>query len=525
MSDTVSAATERRGALRLWALAFAGFFLLIAAWSVATPYDGAPDEQEHVIRAAGVAAGQFAPKPEVAKKGSGAFQTVPRGLVRDQCWQFNVQANAGCAPSPGGDSTPVRVGTAAGRYHPAYYAAVGWPLVLRPGMSGVLGARLISGAFCAALLAGAFVVIMRRSRRRLMMAALLAVTTPMTVHLASSVNPSGLELAAAIAFFAAFIPLMLGERTGSWRGLIFLAGISGLLLSMLRQTGPLLLATAFVAFAFPLRRGNLPALIRQRAAVWWAAGIAVSTAVAAAWIVVMKASDLGNYKFPMQLSPFQASWLVAERWGNFLEQMVGVASYLDARLPTPFYTTWQAAVFGLLFLGVVFGRLLDRWRLLVLLVGGALVPTAMQVRYFNETGYVMQGRYMMPILAGAVLFAAYVAEDRGLDLARCRAATRLFVVLFSLHLVFLSYTMVRWQHGLRDFTPFRRFNPLAGEWHPVLGSLLPLVMAAAGIAVIGWLGWRAQRGLPGGPAAEADQASETGARPIAPAAGAFGPAS
>ncbi|HEY0699522.1 MAG TPA: hypothetical protein VGD43_17125, partial [Micromonospora sp.] len=106
----------------LWVLSFLGFLLMIGAWSVAAPYDGTPDEREHVIRAAGVAGGEVAPEPAAAKKGSGAFQTVPRGLVREQCWQFKPERPASCAVPPGSDRTPVRAGTGAGRYHPVYYA-------------------------------------------------------------------------------------------------------------------------------------------------------------------------------------------------------------------------------------------------------------------------------------------------------------------------------------------------------------------------------------------------------------------
>ncbi len=60
------------------------------------------------------------------------------------------------------------------------------------------------------------------------------------------------------------------------------------------------------------------------------------------------------------------------------------------------------------------------------------------------------------------------------------------VVLLPIHLLALGFTMIRWQHGqVRG----AGLNPLAGPWHPVLGSITPLVAAVAGLAVIGWLAW------------------------------------
>jgi hypothetical protein len=518
--------TGRTGALgvrAMWVLAFLGFLLMIGAWSVAAPYDGTPDEREHIVRAAGVAAGQVAPKPAAAKKGSGAFQTVPRGLIREQCWQFKPAKPASCAVPPGSDSTPVRAGTGAGRYHPVYYALVGWPLQLWPGWSGVLLARLIGAAISAALLASAFIVIMNRSKHRLMVGGLLAATTPMAAHMASAVNPNGVEIAAGIAFFAAAIPLLLDRWSPTHRGLLTLVGISGILLAMLRQTGPLWIAVGFVAFALPLRRGNLRQLLRSRAARWWAVAITLVVVTAVLWGVVMKTSYLGNYG-GNRFTYGQAILVEADRWRGYLDQMVGVTSWLDTRMPAPAYLIWQYAAATLVVAAFVFGNLVDRWRLLVLILGGVAVPSAMQVAFVKQTGFVSQGRYMLPMLAGVLLFAAYVLEQRDLGAARSRTMVRLLVVLLlPIQLFCLVFTMVRWQNGLPAKLGFSSLNPFVGSWHPVLGSSTPLLASVLGLALIGWLAWTAPtRRLPGPPGtddAPADPAEATpaGARVERPA--------
>ena len=127
-----------RGAPDDWAyVAFVGFFLMIGAWSLAAPYNCTPDEQAHIVRAVGVVSGQITPQtgPATAPR-LGAYQTVPRGLVRDPCFQSKSDLSAACAKPPSADRTPVSVVTGAGWYNPVYYALVGLPLRFWPGWSG-----------------------------------------------------------------------------------------------------------------------------------------------------------------------------------------------------------------------------------------------------------------------------------------------------------------------------------------------------------------------------------------------------
>ncbi len=60
--DPIPAGTARTSRLT-WLFAFLGFFLVLGAWSVAAPYSGTPDEQDHILRAYGVATGQVVLDP------------------------------------------------------------------------------------------------------------------------------------------------------------------------------------------------------------------------------------------------------------------------------------------------------------------------------------------------------------------------------------------------------------------------------------------------------------------------------
>jgi hypothetical protein len=489
---------HRRG-LALWAVAFVGYFLAIAGWALAAPYNASSDEHEHVYRAAGVAVGEFAPTPSAAVRGGGATQTVPRGLVRheDFCWQFNPVASAACATPPSGDSTPVRVGSGAGRYFPVYYAAVGLPLAHLPGWGGLYLARLIGGAAGAALLAGAVVAIVRYSRHRLMLGGLLVAVTPTAMQFLSAVNPNGLEIAAGVGFFAAVIPLTLGGLDRVPAGLVTLAGSSALALAVLRPTGLLFLATASIAFLIPLRK---PVLLRLRDSIamrWWTAAVFLTAVVATVWTVVMKSADFGSYYAPKQpYSRGQAVIEVFHRWGGWLDQAVAVFNWLALRVPQPIYTFWEIAAGTLLVLAVALGGWLERWRLLVVFAGAVLLPGVLQVWYVNENGFITQGRYLLPILAGLVLLAAFVLDEHGFPERAAPSLTRvILLVVVPIQVFCFVFMMARWQHGLPDYGKLgpSSLNPFTGSWHPPVGSVLPLFLALAGLGLVSVIAWVAAR--------------------------------
>jgi hypothetical protein len=483
---------------RLFALAFVGFFLMIAAWSVAVPYDGTPDEHDHVYRAIGVVSGDITPEPTAAVRGSGAFQTIPAGFRANQCWlPYPDKTPADCAGGdPSGDRTPVRIGSGAGRYQPVYYAIVGLPLKLLPGWPGLILARLISGALSAALLAGAVTVIARYTRGRLMMAGLVVAVTPMATYFAGSVNPNGLEIAAGVAFFAAMVPVFLGPPERISPALVRLAGISALWLATLRSIGLVFLFFAVVSLALPIKRGNLGAVWRIREARWWALGVVAAAVASLVWIVLMKAGDLGDFRTG-HYSASQAVFAVVDRWPNLFKQMVGMTSWLYfVFMPAPAYLVWLGLAGAFVVLALLFGDRLDRWRLAGLVTGGLLAPTAVQIAFMNRTGFITQGRYLLPGLVGVLLLAGYVLERRGFDPARGVALTRLLVVaLLPIHLLCLVVGMARWQRGVPvdGRIGISTLNPFGGRWEPPLTSFTPLVLQIAGLAIIGWLAWTAHR--------------------------------
>ncbi|NXY92841.1 DUF2142 domain-containing protein [Streptomyces sp. BR123] len=477
---------------RTWWTAFIGFFLLCAGWALAAPYDASPDEAQHIIRAAGVARGEFAPRPEAAGGGTGAFQHVPVSLVRENCWAFDAGKSAACAKPIGGDERVEKVATRAGRYNPIFYAVVGWPLALWPNWSGVTLARLISAGLVSALLASAAHSMVAWTRHRVAAAGVLAAVTPITAHLAGSVNPNGVEIAAGLALIAALVPTVLEPDQPLRQAAMVQIGIAGGVLMTLRALGPVWCTAVIGIMLIPAKRERLRALLRFRP-VWWMAGaLLVTGAAGALWTVVMKASEMAPVNVQPQVTLAQGlRHEVIVRWPNYFTEMIGVPSWLDTHLPGTAYDLWYLVLGALILPAVAFGRWSDRGRLFALFIVPFGVITLSDAVGAHKYGFGGQGRYLLPVTVGVPLLAAYLIGRRGvLDEERSAKLVRtVALVVLPLQLAFLAYTMIRWQTGVGSSLQHTPLNPLAGNWHPPAGSATALLVGTAGCALLGWWAW------------------------------------
>jgi hypothetical protein len=475
---------------------------MFGAWSFAAPFDGPADEVQHSIRAAGVASfdlGQIFAKPIVVpdafgRPGIGAAQRVPVGMdAHATCFGNNPQVSADCAKGLHGGPMG-EVTTAAGRYNPIYYMVVGPPLRLWTNWGGLVVARLINSALTAALLAWAMVCLLRWSRFGLMAAGLLGAATPMLAHLAGAVNPNAAEIAAGIVLFSAGIPLLLSPPSDQKRMLIHAVGVSSVILLTLRAAGPGWLFFGLLALLVPMRRQWLREWWRMRVVKLWIGGIALAAVLSLAWIIGMGTVALvkpapGTWNY----TPSNATVMYLNSWYTYLRGMVGVAGWFDTNMWAPFYIIWIVLVASLVVFACMVGNWALRWRFVAFFLGVVVFPGYMQVSQVNMTGFITNGRYMLPLAVGMPLLAAYVLERQLLTQHHVRSLNRMFVVLLvPIQMVFLVFAMVRWQRGIGNGPGVGWLNPLKGNWHPPTGSVPPLLLMLAGVLLTGWLFWRAQ---------------------------------
>ncbi len=468
----------------VWLPWFLGYFLLAAGWALATPYDGSPDEARHVYRAVGVFAdGVFARE--------GRWHTVPRSLIRNNCFQFKAARPASCGVEPGGDPAPEPTLALAGRYNPVYYALVGGPLRLWPNWNGILRARLISALLVAALLAAAMHSAVRWSQSPFLAGAVLISTTPMTMHLAGAINPNSVEIAAGTAFFAALIPLLL-ENTAPRRAQLWVVGIAGALVAMLRGFGPLWIAIALAVLMLPGLRSNLSRIWRERPLRFCFGVVFLAVVLGVAWTMVAQTGLPDQVSIPKNYTrPEALRYEVTYRVGRFAEEMVGVLSWLDTALPSWFYLAWWSMLALPALIGFVFASWIDRWRQLGLLAAVFGIPLTLDVLLVNTYGLAAQGRYVLPIAVGLPMLAAFALSARNILPAwRAPALMRMFVLIsLPLHLFALGFTMIRWQSGIPSAMRAISGNPFDGIWQPPLGSVLPFALATTGLLVLGVKAW------------------------------------
>lgn len=483
--------------LRVWLLAFVGFSLTIGAWSLAAPYEGSPDEMAHALRAYAVVSGDIAPKPEGASLGTGAYQMAPQSLIRGNCWAGHPESSIACVKEPGGEQTLVRFGNSAGRYNPVYYALVGVPIKIWPTMTGVILARLISAVMAAALLAAALVSVVRYSRHRLMLGALLFGVTPMTIVMASAINPNGIEITAGIAFFASAIPLLIGrarEHPPTW--LVCVTVVSAVVLVTVRSGGPAWLALGAFALLLPLRLRTVKQVLRPAALRWGIVVMAVAGVASVLWILAMKAGALGAMLNRGHLDATQIFLVEMERWPFITRQMVGVLGWLDVNMWGPAYLVWEYPTGALLLVALVVGSGLDRARLLVVVGCAVALAAILEMTGMNAHGLVNQGRYLLPMLSGGLLLAAWIIEERGaITASRARLITRFAVVVtLPIQLHALQVAMVRYRRGIPSTPHLGDYNPFVGTWQPKVGLLLPFVAEVLGLVLLGVLCWRLAAG-------------------------------
>ncbi len=476
------AASPRRAG---W-LALVAFFLLGAAWAVLTPYNGAYDEHDHVVRAAGVVRGQVL-VPPAFELNDGGYQRVPASLVPPNV-NCMITANpppATCLGTPSTSRNLVEVHTRAARYNPVYYAVVGLPLRWLPNMTGVLLTRLISGAIGAVLLALSVRVLWPLRRYRLLLLGLLLAASPMLISLNGLVNPDSLAIDAAVLLWAALLRLTVGDRragddsqgeppgTGG-TGTVWLAAAASAVIVLTRSEGPVLVV-AIAALAW-LALGRPP--VRRRSVLVAVGTVGAAIAVTVIWAVLSHVASVGA-KPPV--TPPGSHWNVLSTIARFkfdywLKQTVGLFGYGVVGLPGWAYLAWFAVLGGLVGVAAVTARQARLAATLVLIpplcfAAGLVAEFAL----VYKIGYWMQGRYFLPIWVGLTLLAPLALGRLPEPVVR-RSYLVGGVIWAALQVISLGVAFLAW-HGGSGFT-----GPYPGSWMPALGPELPVLLLLGGLA-------------------------------------------
>jgi predicted membrane protein DUF2142 len=485
LSWRTTAYPDRVTRLRIvWLLALAAFFFVGSAWAVALPVNGTYDEASHIVRAYAVVSGQWLPVGRAHDDvglGTQAFR-VPVSLLpaNPSCMRTPSNQPASCLQSAGGSGTHL-VASGAARYSPVYYLPVGLAVLASPNRTGVVAARLISALLSALLLASAVTTAVR-ARNRLLIAAIVLVCTPTTMNLAGAVNPNGLEISAGVLLFATLLALVYTPT--DQRRLLIMAGLAIALLLTVRQLGPVLLLIDIVAVAALAGANRTRELLRRRDARLILGGFtAAGLAVALGWTIAAQSTELEAT--PQRAQTLSNGALLGQlltfRIPFYVKQLIGQFGYGETTISPVAVAAW----YGLIAVLVLPALWRGGSRLRLVSVGLVIVCTAMllglEVYFVRSSGWFSHGRYVLPVLVGVVLAAAFVPLRRHAALASGLVAATLPIDLYA-----LARVMTRFQSGIDA-----GLNPFTGSWRPPVGPVLPFLAITAGVALLVVLAARA----------------------------------
>lgn len=457
---------------------------MAALWSLASPLFSVADEPAHVVRAAAVARGQLGGRDSTDFVDRQVRTEVRVPLVYATattlpvCYLGRTDVPAGCAPDFAGPKEVGPVLTQVGRYPPAYYALVGIPARWFPSGSGVHVMRLVSAAAVAALLASAFASLRHAEEGPSLLLGLTVAVTPMLVFLGGSVNPSGVEIAAAVGFWTALTGLLLGHREGSTAGFAARAAVAGSALLLARQLGPLLAALILVVLAVAAGRERLATVARRPEARRAAAVLGAAALVAVAWIVARHTlGGIGGTPPPTALSLRQVVQTSLGRTGRNVLQMIGTFGWSDTPAPLLTYYVWFACLGFLVVAALARAGRREAAALVLLVALVVAVPVALESSRARAIGFAWLGRYTLPLAVGVPILAARLSIDLLATVGR--RLLPLFAAAVAVgHVLAFVWALERYTGG---------FGAAGGWAPPGTAPVLVLAFAAAAVAYGRWL--------------------------------------
>jgi hypothetical protein len=488
----------RSSSRRVWLTSFVLVTVLCGLWAISQPVFAGPDEPSNVIRSTAVAHGQFTgsePHRPVAGKLRRVEDSVRivqapaiyASIGAVPCFADHVDLLAPCLRFRG----PIEdagVATYAARQPPAYYAAVGlasW--AHHASTATVYLMRLVSAVITGALLASAITAVHRSAAPLLLGVGLAVAITPMVLFLGGLVNPSGPEIAAALAFWVCSLVLVSRPGVRVDNTVAAGAGVAGCVLALSRQLGPLWLVLIAVAVLGMASREALRSLARSTWVRVWVGLIGASALAQVAWDLIVQPRDATL----AGRAPSGLSWLeqVQDSFGQtfrWYREMIGWFGWLDNPAATLVWIPWTAALAFLVFVAMAWVRRRHAAVLVALLAAVVVVPVVVNATPYNADGTFWQGSYTLPLAAGVPIIAAFAlaATERGRDLVNGR-----FVLVFGLVVGFGQF--LAFAQDLRRYTVgvdgslayFQR-----PQWTPPLPPLLlTIAYAVAVIAFVAWL--------------------------------------
>lgn len=463
---------------RLSLLAVAAAMLLLqAVWILAVPPFGATDEFDHVYRAASVARGEWRAQPSDATRGTGAVVTVPDDVVaaaRPECQRLPYTEDGDCVGVKTASGTEVATG--AGRYHPAFYAAVGVPALPFDGTAALYVMRAVNALLCCGLVLAAFAALRAWVVSPWPYLALLLACSPVVFFSFSMAAPNGLEMAAAAGLWAALLGIFRDPGTDRLKLLLTVGTVSACVLVTVRSLGPVwaLFILAAVLVATPSRWQMLARVVRRRHVPLCAGIVLVAALASAAWILTTGSLVIGKLPEPPTLSTSERVGTLLKSAAQWIFQSIGAFPFRNMPAPAAVYVSYLFLVTWLLILALRSAARPERRGIVVVITVSLLFPLVLTWVTMDDFGFSWQGRYTIPFSMGFLLLCGAALDGRRRVLPP--VVLGLGALLFG---IAQAYSPADVAHGERLLSP--GFDN--GAWLLVP----PWVLGVVGLAASAWL--------------------------------------
>ncbi len=419
---------------RLFAVIFVPVLLICLSWTFATPRFAAPDEPAHVIKAAAVDSGQLIGTTSNPSSPVSVVQ-VP-ALYRSSlsipgCFVHKAALTPACAPPLSRDVTKLATSIQNGRYPPLYYWLVGVPSLFATSPMTIWWMRIVSTVAVALFLSLALFAALWWSARAGLLVGLVVALTPEVLFFSGVVNPSSLEIGAAICLWTCGTLIVFEHRESTPTGLVAITVGAACVEACMRGLSLLWVALCLLGLALLAGRNGLVALSRQPRVRVGVGVVLVVCGLALAWILGAHALDVQQARAEAHGASFgNELGGVLERQGWWLRQMIGEFNWESTPAPFLSYLAWFVVGFGLFVLTI--WRASGRHRVIAVsfVILSVAIPVAIVLsQYQHLHGIVWQGKDGAPLVLGVpIVLGAMYGLHRPTRLDRPAALVALFSV-------------------------------------------------------------------------------------------------
>ena len=447
---------------RVWRLAMLVIAPLTVLWSLVNPLFASPDEPAHMARAQGFAHLDFSPP----------YETDGLPMDAPECFKFNGTATADCARNTwGADGTEVTTKTR--DYPPLFHAVAAVPAVFTSGEFGAYAMRVWLALVCTALISLAAALLTGRGRWPLV--GLLLGLTPMSVFVASTVNPSGITVAFAALAVAGAVRQWVWRARDRWSTAALVGGLLGLLL--VRRDGIMTVSVLLAVFAPYWWSTDLTARVR---AIDWRRRSNVALAVLMALVIVVFVVPIGHrFLTNTEVGGNGSRWQAVKVMRIYLDHMVGTFGWIDTYIGPELFLVAAVVAMTVVLLGFVGAE--SRARASIGIAFAMLFVVPIVFGMFRYPYF--QGRYLLPIWLAVAVVAALAVGTADIGVSISRRLTVLVVSVWGLvHALSFVQNLRRYAVGNAGSWKFAFDAP----WHPpTMPNAVAIIALVAVLAVAG----------------------------------------